>query len=57
MGIVVSPSTCAECHRTEILNLLCRKCRLHFCEECAKELSYNCPVCKGKLERRGFELY
>lgn len=56
MGIVAAPSTCAECRRTEILDLHCKNCRLHFCEECAKHLRYHCPICKGRLEGLGFDL-
>ena len=44
--MVVAPSTCAECHRTEILKFQCRNCRIHFCDECATELRLHCPSCK-----------
>jgi len=57
MGIVAAPYTCAECHRTDLLNLHCKTCRLHFCNDCAKQLGFHCPMCKGKLEGRGFELF
>ncbi|MGA2664616.1 MAG: hypothetical protein ABSF83_06715 [Nitrososphaerales archaeon] len=57
MGIVAAPSTCAECHTTEILNLRCRNCRLFFCDGCAEQLRSRCPVCKRGLEKRGFELF
>ena len=56
MGFVAAPATCAECHIVEILNIQCRTCRIHFCDVCAKELGSRCPVCKGRLQPRGFEL-